>query len=170
MRRQPEPPSDDGGALLEVGRIGRAHGVRGELYVDLTTDRRERLEPGARLYASGRWLVVHSSRELPQRWLVHFEGVDDRNTAELLTNSVVYAPPLDDPDVIWVHELIGARVRDLSGVDRGVCTAVVENPANDLIELDSGALVPVTFLVEVTDDGVAIVDPPEGLFELYESE
>jgi 16S rRNA processing protein RimM len=157
-------------ALLEVGRIGRPHGVRGELYVHLVTDRHERVTPGARLFASGRWLAVTSSRAVPQGWLVHFDGVVDRTAAERLTNAVLYAEPIDDPDEIWIHQLIGARVRDTSGVERGVCVAVLQNPANDLIELDSGALVPVNFLVEIGDDGVAVIDPPAGLFEIYEAD
>lgn len=154
--------------MLEVARIGRPHGVRGDLYVDLLTDREERLAPGTRLFGSGRWLVVETSRALPQRWLVHFEGVDDRTAAERLTNTVLSAEPLDEPDTIWVHQLIGAQVRDAAGVDRGVCIAVLQNPAHDLLELDTGALVPVTFLVRMDADGAAVVDPPAGLFELYE--
>lgn len=167
MSSEPEQPSDHG-ALLEVGRIGRPHGVAGDLYVDLLTDRTERLDVGSRVFASGRWLTIERSRPVPRRWIVHFAGIDDRTAAERLTNAVVHAEPIDDPQTIWVHQLIGARVRDVSGVDRGTCMAVLQNPANDLMELDSGALVPVVFLVEVTADGVAVVDPPEGLFELFE--
>lgn len=170
MPTDADPPAPDRVDLLEVGRIGRAHGVRGDVYVDLLTDRTERLAVGSRLFASGRWLNVTQSRALPQRWLVHFEGVDDRTAAERLTTSVLYAEPLDEPDTIWVHQLIGARVRDVDGVDRGTCVAVLQNPANDLIELDSGALVPVIFVTEVTDDGVVVVDPPDGLFEIYDDQ
>jgi 16S rRNA processing protein RimM len=76
----------------------------------------------------------------------------------------VYAEPLDDPDALWVHELIGAEVVEVSGRARGICVAVVANPAADLLELDSGALVPVVF-VTGRDDGTIVIDPPEGLFE-----
>ena len=155
-------------ALREVGRIGRAHGVQGELYVTLITDRVERVAPGARLLAGSQWLTVAEARLQPQRWLVRFVGVDDRTAAEKLTNSVLQAEPIDvddDDDALWVHQLIGSRVVDQHGVDRGTCVAVIDNPAHDILELDSGALVPVIFVVSCVD-GVATIDPPEGLFDL----
>jgi 16S rRNA processing protein RimM len=155
-------------SLREVGRIGRAHGVQGELYVSLITDRFERIAPGSRLLAGSRWLTVVESRQQPQRWLVRFEGVDDRTSAEKLTNTPLQAEPLrddDDADALWVHELIGSRVVDQQGVDRGTCTAVLDNPAHDILELDSGALIPVTFVVSCRQ-GITTIDPPEGLFDL----
>jgi 16S rRNA processing protein RimM len=154
--------------LREVGRIGRAHGVRGEVYVSLITDRVERIAPGARLLAGSQWLTVAESREQQrQRWLVRFDGVDDRTAAEKLTNAILVAEPLvdDSDDALWVHDLIGSRVVDRQGVDRGTCVAVIDNPAHDILELDSGALVPVTFVVTCSG-GVTTIDPPEGLFDL----
>jgi 16S rRNA processing protein RimM len=148
---------------LEVGRIGRPHGVRGALYLDLVTDRSERVAPGARLWA-GRWLTVTSSRPVQHRYVVTFDGVDDRRDAELLVGRVIEAEPLDDPDELWVHELIGATVVE-GDVIRGRCVAVVANPAHDLLELDSGALVPVTFVTSFTE-GIITIDAPEGLFDL----
>ena len=154
-------------ALREVGRIGRAHGVGGEVYVVLITDRVERLAPGARLLAGSQWLTVGESRPQQQRWLVHFEGIDDRTMAEKLTNSILLAEPVvdDSDDGLWVHELIGSRVIDRQGVDRGTCVAVLDNPAHDILELDTGALVPVTFVLTCSG-GVTTIDPPEGLFDL----
>ena len=64
-----------------------------------------------------------------------------------------------------MHELIGSRVVDQQGVDRGTCIAVIDNPAHDILELDTGALIPVIFVVSCTG-GVTVVDPPEGLFDL----
>lgn len=148
---------------LEVGRIGRPHGVRGAVYVDLVTDRLERVAEGARLWA-GQWLTVQSARPVQQRWVVTFEGVDDRSDAERLVGRTLEAEPLDDPDALWVHELIGATVME-GDVVRGRCVAVVANPAHDLLELDNGALVPVTF-VESMRDGVVSIVAPEGLFDL----
>lgn len=154
-------------ALREVGRIGRAHGVNGELYVSLITDRVERVAPGARLLSGSQWLTVVESRQQQQRWLVRFEDVVDRTSAEKLTNSILLAEPLPDvdDDALWVHELIGARVVDREGIERGTCVAVIDNPAHDIVELDTGALIPVIFVVSCSD-GVAIIDPPEGLFDL----
>jgi 16S rRNA processing protein RimM len=156
-------------SLREVGRIGRAHGVHGELYVSLITDRFERIAPGARLLAGSHWLTVVESRQQQQRWLVRFEGIDDRTAAEKLTNTTLQATPLPsddaDDDALWVHDLIGSRVVDESGVERGICTAVIDNPAHDILELDTGFLIPVTFVVSCCQ-GITTIDPPEGLFDL----
>jgi 16S rRNA processing protein RimM len=152
--------------LREVGRIGRAHGVNGQLYVSLITDRVERVAAGARLLAGSQWLTVVESRQQQQRWLVRFDGVDDRTAAEKLTNSILQAEPLeDDSDALWVHELIGSRVVDQQGIERGLCVAVIDNPAHDILELDSGALVPVIFVVDC-HGGITTIDPPQGLFDL----
>lgn len=156
-----DPP--DG--LLEVGRVGRPHGIRGEVMVTLTTDRRERLDPGARLMCRGAWLTVERAAPHTNRWRVRFEGLTDRNAAERLTSATLFAEPLHDDDALWVHDLIGAEVVETSGVSRGRCVAVVENPAADLLELESGALVPVTFVTSIADH-VVTIDPPDGLFEL----
>lgn len=161
--------------LLEVGRFGRPHGVRGQIYVKLTSDRDERVRPGARLWA-GRWLEVASSTPMfatgPDRWVVTLTGISDRTACESLVNKTVYAEPIDDPDAVWVHQAIGARVVGVDGTDHGRCIAVLANPANDLLELDGGALVPVVFVDEVRSDGnggyCIVIDPPEGLFELTE--
>lgn len=158
--------------LLEVGRIGRPHGVRGDVFVDLTTDRTERVAVGARLFARDRWVTVVQSSRSNQRWRVHLDGVDDRTAAERLTGVVLHAEPIDDPDVLWVHHLIGAQVIERDGTARGSCVAVIDNPAADLLELETGALVPVNFVtaVERDESGVVVtIDPPDGLFELYES-
>ena len=99
------------------------------------------------------------------RWLVTFAEIDDRVVAQRYTNVPVYAEPLDDADELWVHELIGTPVVEVDGTPRGTCVSVVANPAADLLELDSGALVPVVFVVEHTAERI-VIDPPAGLFEL----
>jgi 16S rRNA processing protein RimM len=151
--------------LLTVGRIGRPHGLKGLVHVDLTTDRTERLAPGSRLLAGDEWLEVATSARHGQGWLVRFVGVDDRTGAERIANRPLRAEPIDDPDALWVHQMVGAEVIEASGVSRGRCTAVIANPAHDILELDSGALVPVTFVVGMAD-GVITIDPPEGLFDI----
>ncbi len=148
-----------------VGYVRRPHGVRGDTYVDLTTDREERLAVGSRLWVNGGWVIVATSRLLPQRWLVHFEGFDDRSAVEALTNRELYAEPIADDDALWVHELIGSEVIEVGGTHRGRCVAVLANPANDLLELDGGALVPIPFVIS-HKHGVITVDVPDGLFDL----
>jgi 16S rRNA processing protein RimM len=101
-----------------------------------------------------------------QRWLVHFDGVDTREAAESWRHTPLLAPPIDDPDELWVHELVGCRVVSADGVDRGAVLEVQQNPASDLLVLDGGALVPLTFLVEGPADGILRVDVPDGLWDL----
>jgi 16S rRNA processing protein RimM len=151
--------------LLTIGRIGRPHGVKGEVYVSLTTDRVERLAPGSVLRAGERDLVVTASRPHQDRWLVWFEGVASREAAEAMTNVELRSEPVEDPEAVWVHELIGSLVVEVDGTERGRCVAVIANPADDIVELDTGALVPAQFVVSCRD-GVTVIDPPAGLFDL----
>ncbi|PIE31337.1 MAG: 16S rRNA processing protein RimM [Ilumatobacter coccineus] len=155
--------------LLDVGTIGRPHGVRGDLFLSLSTDRVERAQVGQRLSIAGQWHTIERSSPAAHRWRIHLSGIDDRSQAETLTGETVYAEPIDDPDEIWVHQVIGAEVIDTDGRRRGRCVAMIDNPASDLVELDSGALVPAVFIVKVDTDStpaVVTIDPPDGLFEL----
>jgi 16S rRNA processing protein RimM len=151
--------------LLEIGHLRRAHGVRGQVNVQLATDRLERLEPGTRWFARDGWLTVVTATPHQDRWLVTFEEIKDRVTAQRYTNTPVYAEPLEDSDELWVHELIGTPVVDVGGAEHGTVAAVIANPAADLLELESGALVPVVFIVDRTADRI-VIDPPAGLFEV----
>jgi 16S rRNA processing protein RimM len=152
-------------ARLEVGRIGRAHGLKGEIAVSLTSEREERLAPGAELWTDSRSLVVTSARPHQHRWLVCFEGISDRTAAEALQGAVLYADVLpSDSDDLWVHELIGAAVENPAGTRLGTVIAVEANPASDLLVLDGDRLVPLAFLVR-HEPGLVVVDPPAGLLE-----
>jgi 16S rRNA processing protein RimM len=140
--------------------------VRGEVIVVLTSDRSERVAPGARLQRDrADDLVVEASRRHQNGWIVSFEGVLTRNQSEGLRGTLLYGEPIDDPDVDWVHELIGATVRTVAGDEIGTVRSVEDNPASDLLVLDSGALVPMVFVVS-RDGDVIVVDLPEGLLEL----
>ncbi|MCY3850489.1 MAG: ribosome maturation factor RimM [Acidimicrobiaceae bacterium] len=152
--------------MLEVGRITRPHGVRGDVLVSLTTNRAERLRTGAILASGGREFVVLHSRSHKGGWIVAFEGVSDRNAAEAVSGAVLYAEPINDPDELWVHELIGAVVVDQHEISRGAVVRVVENPASDLLELESGALVPVRFVTDLLPAERVTVDVPDGIFDL----
>jgi 16S rRNA processing protein RimM len=159
--------------LLEVGTIGRAHGLAGEVSVRMTSDRPERVAPGAVLESDRGPLVVRSARRHQDRWIVRFDGVDGRTAAESLLGVVLRGEPIDDPDALFVHELVGSHVIDAAGTDRGVVVAVLSNPASDLLELDGGALVPLVFVVGGVDETdpshrVIHVEVPDGLFELYD--
>ena len=133
--------------------------------VELVTDRTERLDPGVVLFGrKGERFTVESSRRHQARWLVRFAGVADRTAADQLRGTILLAPPLEDADAFWVHELIGATVVDRDGQERGTVTAVEANPASDLLVLSDGHLVPLRFVVERAP-GRLIIDPPAGLFD-----
>lgn len=161
-----EPAGAEVPALLEVGRITKAHGLRGEVIVFLSTDRTERVEVGSVLTTERGDLRIAASRAHQDRWIVSFDGVTSREAAESLRGLALSAPPIDDPDALWVHDLIGATVRSAEGVDRGVVESVLDNPASDLLVLDNGAMVPVAFVLGPPTDGVLLVDTPPGLFDL----
>ncbi len=140
--------------------------MRGEVFVQLITDNPARVEPGARLRTPDRELTVETARVASNgRRVVKFAEIADRTAAEKYANVALYAEPIHDPDALWVHELIGGAVVEVDGTDRGRCVSVIANPASDLLELDSGALVPSVFVVSNVD-GVITVDVPDGLFDL----
>ena len=152
--------------LLDVGHIRRPHGLRGEVFVQLIDDADARVAPGAELLAGDETLVVERSRVASNgRRVVKFTQITDRTAAEKYTNVLLRGLPIDDPDALWVHELIGAHVVEVEGPPRGICTGVLANPAADILELDSGHLVPSNFVV-TNVDGVVTVKTPEGLFDI----
>ena len=156
---------------LEVGRIGRAHGLGGEVAVTFVSDRAERTTPGAVFFvpcpdADERTLVLDTARPHQGRWLLGFAGVENRTAAEALLGVVLRADELpSEAGALWVHELIGATVSDSTGSVIGEVTAVQANPAHDLLVLANGTLIPVTFVSE-HEPGRVVVDLPDGLLEL----
>ena len=149
---------------LEVGRVDKPHGVRGEVIVSLVTNRAERLAPRSVLTTPGGSLEVVASSPHQGRWIVQFAGVAGREAAEALRGTVLSAPPLDDPEELWVHELVGHQVVGRDGRAHGSVVAVEANPASDLLVLESGGLVPLRFvLAHDRAAGRVVIDPPEGL-------
>ena len=155
--------------LLEIGRIGRPHGLNGEVTVGLVSNRPGRLVPGATLTlelagSSARPIEVLTVRPHQGRYLVVFAGCSDRNGAERLRDGRLLAPAIADEDALFVHELIGSVVTDQHGVRRGVVTALEANPASDLLVIDDRFLVPLVFVV-AHGAGTIEIDAPEGLFD-----
>ena len=156
----------DDPVLLEVGRVGRAHGLRGEVHVVAVSNVAARFEPGSELRVGGHALVVDRARPAGSGWVVHFTGVDDRNAAEALRGQTVFGEAsTGGDDELFAHDVIGADVHDRAGARIGRVDAVQANPAHDLLVLDTGALIPAVFVVE-TGPGVVVVDLPEGLLDL----
>ena len=157
--------SDERGTL-EVGRIIKAHGLRGQVLVDLWSDRHERLAAGETLFSDrGPLVVLAAAIHQKTRFIVSFDRITTREEAERWRGVVLSAPRIDDPDVIWIDQLYGAEVVETSGVRRGVVVDVEANPASDLMVLDSGTLVPLTFVVSVEANRRVEINAPDGLFE-----
>jgi len=145
--------------------VAKAHGIRGEVLVGLITDRTERVAPGMVLETkSGRLLAVERSSAHQGRFIVAFAGVASRSEAEALKGEALLAAPLVVPDTLWVHEMIGAQVVDADGRVLGRVETIEANPASDLLVLEGGGLVPLTFVVG-QEPGRLVVDLPPGLLD-----
>jgi 16S rRNA processing protein RimM len=176
---------------LTVGRVVKAHGIGGEVVVQIRTDDPAgRFAPGTTLRAKlsrsskERNVVVESAREHGGRLLVRLAGVADRDAADALRGAVFVVdsddlPPIDEPDTYYDHQLEGLRVRTTSGQEIGVVAEVLHTAAGELLAVscapDGGdgetreVLVPfvsaIATLVSL-DDGIIEIDPPEGLLDL----
>lgn len=168
---------------LVVGRVVKAHGITGEVVVDVRTDDPEiRFAPGAALRgrAKGgaeRRFVVESARQHGGRLLVRLDGVADRDGADALRGTLFLVdsadlPEIDDPDEFYDHQLEGLRVVTTAGVEVGTVAEVLHTAAGELLSVRAGdreVLVPfvgaIVTSVSLADQTVEI-DPPEGLLEL----
>lgn len=169
---------------LTVGRVVKAHGIGGEIVVEIRTDDPDaRFAPGNTLRGKAsrgggeRDFVVESVREHSGRLLVRLAGVTDRDAADALRGTLFVVdsddlPPIDESDTYYDHELEGLHVRTITGRDVGVVAEVLHTAAGELLAVrrESGeALVPfVTAIVTSVslDDGTIEIDPPEGLLDL----
>ncbi len=169
---------------LTVGRVVKAHGISGEIVVDVRTDDPElRFAPGATLHArkSGapqRDYVVEAARPHGARLLVRLVGVGDRDGADALRSSLFVVdsaelPPITEPDTYYDHQLEGLAVRDMAGEPVGTVTEVLHTAAGELLAIKRtdgrellvpfiAAFVPSVSLAERT----VVIDPPEGLLDL----
>ena len=140
-----------GGARLEVGRIGRAHGLRGEVVRhagDATSPSASRRAPrcGSTI---GRYVVAVRRARTSTGSSCASKASTTATAPTRCGARLVEAEPLDEAPEgeFWVHELIGSEVRDRAGAALGTVVAVEANPAHDLLVLDGGALVPMVFVV-----------------------
>lgn len=152
--------------LLEVGRVAKPHGLKGQVVVAMSTNRpAERLVRGALLSTDRGDLRVVAAAPHQNRWLVTFEGVVDRDSADSLRGVALMAEPLEEDGTLWVHELIGAQVVDVAGRHLGSVEAIEASPASDLLVLPGERLVPLVFVTERREDGTVVIDPPPGLLD-----
>jgi len=162
---------------LVIGRIGRAHGVRGDLFVEPMTDEPDhRYADGTVLMTSDNTtLTVATSKWHSGRFVVHFAGVDDRNSAEALrgqtlTIEVDPAELPEDPDEYYDHQLVGLNVALEDGSVIGVIGEVIHLPSQDLLSVkregDAEVLIPfvMEFVPEIDlDTKTVTITPPPGL-------
>jgi 16S rRNA processing protein RimM len=169
---------------LVVGRVVRAHGVTGELVVEVRTDDPgTRFAPGTTLRAKPsrggpqRDYVVDSAREHSGRLLVRLDGVADRTAADSMRGTLFLVdsadlPPIEEPDEFYDHQLEGLQVMTTTGTPVGSVAEVLHTAAGELLSVRTeGGEVLVPFVsaivtaVSLTDQTIEI-DPPEGLLEL----
>ena len=168
---------------LRVGRLTKAHGLKGAIKLELYTDDPERrFVPGAEFSLQvpesspwhGRSLTLRELRWYNGHPVGFFEGVDDRTAAEGLAKAILWVEHVDqeapEPDAWYDHQLVGlAVVRD--GVKIGEVTHVEHLPAQDLLIVKSkGREVMVPFVAAIVPEvdiaaGTVTVTPPAGLFE-----
>ena len=165
---------------LVVGRIGRAHGLRGEVTVEVRTDSPDlRFSPGAELFTEPNTgpLKVLTSRWHNQLLLISFENHPDRNSIEGLRNTLLLADvdisaPGESEDDFHDFQLIELAVVNQSGELIGKVREVIHLPAQDLLAIDRGEapelLIPFVRQFVPTIDlkvGRIVINPPEGLME-----
>ncbi len=173
---------------LVVGRVAKAHGVTGEVVVDVRTDDPdERFARGNTLRAKAArgktaepTYTVESVREHGGRLLVRLAGVAGRDAADALRGTLFVVdsdelPAITEADEFYDHQLEGLRVRTIGGVEVGTVTEVLHTAGGELLSVktpDRGeVLVPfVTAIVPTVSlaDGVVEIDPPDGLLNLDE--
>jgi 16S rRNA processing protein RimM len=148
-----------------VGRITKAHGLRGEVAVQVFSDNPDRFAEGAQVFLEdGRALTVDGARWTGARLLVAFEGVSDRTGAEALRGRSLVVPRSMLPDLdegeYWPHQLIGCEVVTEAGRSLGRVSDVIEHPANDLWAATDEA--GVETLIPAIREVVVAVEPVAG--------
>ncbi|HEY0936291.1 MAG TPA: ribosome maturation factor RimM [Trebonia sp.] len=166
---------------VTVGRIGRPHGIRGDVVVGVRTDEPElRFALGSRLDtdpAAVGPLVVAGTKWHSGELLVRFAGIADRDAAAglggiwLLVDSATIAPP-DDPDVFHDTDLVGLSVRTVGGRAVGTVGDVLHSGQDVLVvKTADGRDVMVPFVLPIVPEvdvasGFLVINPPEGLLDL----
>ena len=167
---RPGAAPGDGG-LLAIGRVARAHGIRGRVLVAPYDEESQALQTLKRIYLGPREYKIDLAERANLGWLLALQGVADRNKAEPLRGLEVKAfrdelPPLEEGE-IYFADLVGYTVVDAQGQERGVVSHLESAGKQELLELTSGKLVPLLLVKEVIAEARRIViDAPEGLFDL----
>jgi len=130
-----------GSDLVPVGRVGKPHGLDGGFFVDGASDREEVFATGATLYAAGEpAAIVLSRRGSGGRRVIALNRKIERGAELAVARSSL--PQLGEDDEFYVFQLVGLSVEDENGQLLGRVREVLEYPANDVLDLDSGASLP----------------------------
>jgi len=125
---------------VRVGRVGRPHGIAGAFVVEDPSDDPARFAVGARLLAGGDEVeVVESRRVGGGRLAIKLDRPVARGTTLELRRDELPEP---EEDAYYVFQLVGVRVEEEGGRDLGTVRDVISAPANDVLVLDSGVLLP----------------------------
>ena len=131
-----EASSDfDPSSAVAVGRIGPAHGVKGELRVESLSDFPDRFRRGARLFLDGRPVLIEAARFQGQTVLLKLQGIDDRNAAETLRGKLLQSPELHtiySAGTYFQHDIVGLEAVTESGEALGRVSSILETGANDI--------------------------------------
>jgi 16S rRNA processing protein RimM len=126
--------------LVTIGRVGRPHGVRGAFFVEGPSRREDAFAVGAVVLAGGEpATVVSSTRGSGGRPVIKLDREVERGTELAVERSAL--PPLDE-DEFYAFELVGLTVEQEDGRVLGRVREVLEYPANDVLELESGVSLP----------------------------
>nr|WP_203635051.1 ribosome maturation factor RimM [Streptomyces sp. SID10815] len=166
---------------MVVARIGRAHGIKGEVTVEVRTDEPElRLAPGAVLAtepAAAGPLTIETGRVHSGRLLLRFAGVGDRTAAEALRNTLLIAEVdpeelPEDEDEYYDHQLMDLDVVTEDGTAVGRITEISHLPSQDLfiVERPDGSEVMIPFVESIVteidlEEQRAVIAPPPGLID-----
>lgn len=147
-----------------MGRIHAAHGLRGQVRVEALTDNPDRFRTGERLRAGDRDLTVSGSQSADRGLLIAFAEIRDRTAAEALAGRYLEVPaaslPPPPPGAYYHFQLVGLHVQASDGADLGMVEEVISMPANDVLRLSGGALLP------MTHDAVAGIDLEAGVLRV----
>jgi len=124
---------------VAVGRVGKPHGLAGAFYVEDPSDDPERFGLGAELFVAGAHSKVVESKRAQGRPVIRLDR-DAPRGAVLEVDRAALPPPA--PDEYYVFQLVGLEVERADGVRLGSVANVAPGVANDVLELDSGLLLP----------------------------
>jgi 16S rRNA processing protein RimM len=130
-----------GSDLVSIGRVGKPHGLDGGFFVESASERRQVFAKGATLYAGGEPATVVASRHgSGGRPVIVLDRTVERGAELAVARATL--PNLPDEDEYYVFQLVGLSVEEEGGRLLGRVREVLEYPGNDVLELDSGASLP----------------------------